>query len=948
MERNIQISFCGVSGMLKKEQTQYVQLIKVEDYPFSQDFNGNATNFTIEKQLEYLDRLTRFNEEEYGACEQILVTDEECDSVLRDIQMNVPNAYREREYFQGVDAALEVEKERRNCVLYTKKTAIKGNTIIFQDGDNYPVPCAKLQAEQGILYAQFQIDMGKEFETALSGGVWTMTSGRVLEFRQGIKEILKVQFYCDGSCCARVGEPDEWHHSNILLGKVDYKKPFSISVQFDKGVVYIGGFGDSKGIKLLSDLLPDVVFMGGGMCLVNTWSITPIRLKTSDGKEWNPFERIVKGETQCQSLGKVNLPYVVGTEKEQDKCLIVKKRICYKKDGKRNYLYCSTIDPDGEIYVNDVKVADNSDMMSGEWDITDYLREGENEIVVRANPRAPEILYSWHKHQDPYNGWFIGSIYLEKRSSVYIKDVQVQTLCAKDCISGKFILSLCSVATDKMTAKYFVRDDEGERLLGEKVFIGQQTEFPFLFEGKNWSPQAPHLYDVIVRLYQDENQIDEYVDRTGFRTIEQKNGEFYLNGEKNVLKGALLMQFLPPYEEIPLNHVCPSDRRIVWQALLAKKMGCNTVRMHQLGYGTNDERHARVFDALGIQVIWTTRLIDSVANICWTGTWQQKIYYQQQIKERFNHPCIIMWEGGNELCLTRRDIDCIYQGFVQGVKQVDTTRLICPISHMYYANDAYDKGCEYYQDNGSQDEYFRNVYACKEWLDSLVVRSAHTYDWMLGYGKDWEKFRLQDWSAQKALLESKERAYMISEYAIIGRQNPKHIPTEKQSYELKDESELGYHFTECDWKLSQAYQALAARYTTKYMLAKGVDGLLWCCLSGGANDGTYLKPPIDFYGYPKQAFYALQECFQDTVCFDDGCDVVWGKQHSIHPILLSYRQENPKRVKISVFDDSKRLVAEKTYENLCVVAGINRLPEWNVSLKENSYYIIKYIVECKE
>ncbi len=408
--------------MLQKKQTQYVQLIKVEDCPVSQDFNGEATSFSVEKQVEYLKKLAEFNKCEYGDCSEALVTEEECLAALKKVQLYMPNPYRARTYFKQVKAFLEVEKKRRSCILYTKKTFIKDKTLIFQDGDNYPVPCAKLQAEKRLSYAQFQVDMGKEFQTPLRGGIATMVAGRVIEFRLGVQEILKLQFYSDGSCCARIGEPDEWHHNNILLGKIDYNSPFSFSVQFEDGIAYILGFGERQEIKLLTKTLPDTIFIGGGMCIVNTWKVAPLLLKTSEGEEWDPFENVAKDNMEIEELGLVDLPYVVGTQKNQDKTLVIEKKFIYTKDERALYLSCSGLDPDGEIYVNGEKIVDNDTMLGGEWNVTKYLIDGENTIVLKVNPRAPEILYSWHKHQDPYNGWFAGCAYIENRAKFFIQD----------------------------------------------------------------------------------------------------------------------------------------------------------------------------------------------------------------------------------------------------------------------------------------------------------------------------------------------------------------------------------------------------------------------------------------------------------------------------------------------------------------------------------------------
>jgi len=748
--------------MLDDKQKVFFQFIKVDSENAGQDFNGKITKFSLQNQIEYLQKMAFANEKQYGNNDTAIVCKEECDDAIQGMQLEVPNPFRQRGYLHGLQAWLEGDSAGKTLFLYTKKTTLEGQKILFKDGDNYPVPCAKIQAKKDIVSASFRMDLGKEYITSLRGGIDTMVSGRILEFRKGIKEVLKLQFYSDGSCCARLGAKDEWHHQNIFLNKVDYQQAFALRVCFSNGNAKIALAGHKEEIVLLCKDLPDTIFVSGGMYPINTWSVEPLEIKTVDGEKVWLSEECSK-DIQKEFLGIVDLPYVVGTEKNQDKVLVLEKQFYYKQDGRRQFLHCDTIDPDGEIYVNGQLLADKTDVMSDERDISGYLQEGNNTITFRVNPRGPEILYAWHKHQDPYNGWFLGECYLEKRGDTYIQDVQIKTLSVERKIVASVQWNVQGALTDNLRMKCFIVKDGVEELLCEADVCQANQACIFSFQGKPWSTQTPVLYDVICKLYQDGVLVDACIERTGFRTIKQKNGDIYVNGKKQILKGALLMQFLPPYDEIPCNHVCPSTQQIVWQALLAKKMNCNTVRMHQLGYGTNDRRFAKIFDALGLQVIWITRLIDSVTTICWKGYWEQKQYYLQQIKDVINSPSIIMWEGANEQYLNRNDIDIIYREFIQGVKSVDDTRLICPVSHLYYANDSYNKGCEYYQDNGLQDEYFRPVQAVEEWNDPLVIRSAHTYDWLLGYGSGWGKFRLQDWSGQPALLESKNHAYMVSE-----------------------------------------------------------------------------------------------------------------------------------------------------------------------------------------
>ena len=398
------------------------------------------------------------------------------------------------------------------------------------------------------------------------------------------------------------------------------------------------------------------------------------------------------------------------------------------------------------------------------------------------------------------------------------------------------------------------------------------------------------------------------------------------------------MQFLPPYDETPINHIFPSDEQIAWQALLAKNMNCNTVRMHQLGYGTNDARFARIFDKLGLLCIWTTRLIDSLSTVLWNKIWKQSGCYEEQMKEVINHPSICVWEGINEISMSLKDIDHAYKEFVTAVKKVDKTRLICPVSNVYYD--------DYYSDDGNYNKKGERVCAAKEWNDSLVIRSDHPYVDYLGYGFSWSRLRNQQFAEQANLLSSKKHAYIMSEYAVIGRQDPRTAEAKKyineKSYEVSNEYDLGYMFDD-RWQLSQAYQALAAEVTTKKVLSLGVDGVLWCSLNGGANDASYMKPPIDFYGYPKPAFFALKNYFNDLVCFANDIETVWGSNYVLHPVVTGGSENKYISVNISVKDLSGNVVAARSYENVWFADKKVELSPCRFDLK-NGYYTVEYSV----
>ncbi len=920
----------------------YFELIKVSNnYNGKGDFNGEDAALTLTEQKEYLKKYAKVSREryEYFTSEKA-VSQNEIEQALKNIRLETPNKFRNRRYLNDFKLSLVREYDYKRLMLYTTKASVINGVITLDDKDSSPLPCAKIFCDD-IVSSEFIVNIDKSYFTPIRGRVDTMVTGRQIEFRQNQEELVKVQIYSDGSVYARLDKEKNYHHSNTLIGTVKFGVPFSFGFKYANGNMNLLLNGKEV-FSFYSKNMPDTVFFGGGMYPIGKWSIKPEKLITVNG-ETDCFERCAFSEVI--DVKEVNgLPYVFGTEKYKDCKGVFESSFFVENADKKIILHFDTLNPSGKIYVNNSLIVNSDNFIGGEIDITPFVKIGNNTVKAVVLPRGPEVLYPWHRHKDAYNGAFLGKIYIEERLNNYIDGVKLVTSDVTRGVEGRFDIKV--IASDCFDCNVVAKID-GKVIENniEKTENGINN-FSVNFHLKKisvWNVEKPCLHDFQIEIYRKEELLDSYCFNSGFRTVCQKDGEIFINGKREILKGALIMQFLPPYEEIPCNHVCPSDRQIVEQALIAKKMGCNIIRMHQLGYGSNDNRFAKVFDALGLFVIWITYSIDSVATVIWKEKWEQKVYYQKQMLEVINSPSIIIWEGANELYLYRKDVDNIYREFVDGIKEIDKTRLICPVSHFYYGNDSYDHGCEYYQDDGKKDEFFRDCQAVPQWNDELVIRSAHTYNWLLGYGRGWKHLREQDWSAQPNLLNSKNHAYIISEYAVMGRHDDKVKEAEyfinNNSYELSDETSIGYDFGN-DIASSQAYQALCAKYATKKMLCNDVDGMIWCCLTSGANDASYMKPPVDFYGYKKLAFYALKECFKNNVCFLDGTDVVFGKKSKIRPIVVCNADYEIHTVRIKIFKENYELAGFYMYKDILFSSHIIKLSEFDFE-SEEGYYIIE-------
>ncbi len=175
---------------------------------------------------------------------------------------------------------------------------------------------------------------------------------------------------------------------------------------------------------------------------------------------------------------------------------------------------------------------------------------------------------------------------------------------------------------------------------------------PWTDTGNFWSPQNPYLYYLETVLTDSENKpIDFKRDRFGFREIWIENGDYILNGEKVNLLGDSInvhTQWKRFWAKRYLS--CETARETF---LNLRRLNINFVRFHgappencvhdiadELGFLTLAESaiHARMetFPPFSIN----ESFMSNAKN--WLSAW---------VKEKRNHPSIIMWSVENEMFL---------------------------------------------------------------------------------------------------------------------------------------------------------------------------------------------------------------------------------------------------------------------------------------------------------
>jgi hypothetical protein len=162
---------------------------------------------------------------------------------------------------------------------------------------------------------------------------------------------------------------------------------------------------------------------------------------------------------------------------------------------------------------------------------------------------------------------------------------------------------------------------------------------------KLWSPEAPHLYDLTVTIFQGTDVLDEVKSYFGLRTIglgKTSSGEqFLLNGKAIFQIGPLDQNYWP---DGGLTPAC--DSAMLWEAQYLKRIGCNMVRLH---IKFNPRRYYYHADRTGL-LIWQDFVCGQTANMAplredsdfWLN--EQKL----MIETLYNHPSIVTWIVFNE------------------------------------------------------------------------------------------------------------------------------------------------------------------------------------------------------------------------------------------------------------------------------------------------------------
>ncbi|MFA9457899.1 glycoside hydrolase family 2 TIM barrel-domain containing protein [Halalkalibacter sp. AB-rgal2] len=297
------------------------------------------------------------------------------------------------------------------------------------------------------------------------------------------------------------------------------------------------------------------------------------------------------------------------------------------------------------------------------YDISDFVHSGHNVVSIRLD-RPSTSDSRWFTGSGIYRNVYVSvqeqtrivpesTFYYTKSSDENSAIVAVETNIENDTAYRK-----------KLKIESVLYDDhdhirgESSQLITLQANDAQQLAFELNIDTpKLWSPETPHLYQLVTRVIEAGELVDEQVTTVGIRSIsfDSETG-FFLNGKPTLLKGVCVH-----HDAGTLGAAVP---KAVWQRRLEKfkDLGANAIRMShnppapdlldlcdEMGFLVIDE----IFDEWeGPKNKWSTG--HNVYPPKHDGyfehfpEWGERDLKDWVQRDR-NHPSIIAWSIGNEI-----------------------------------------------------------------------------------------------------------------------------------------------------------------------------------------------------------------------------------------------------------------------------------------------------------
>ena len=292
------------------------------------------------------------------------------------------------------------------------------------------------------------------------------------------------------------------------------------------------------------------------------------------------------------------------------------------------------------VYINGQKVGYRPyGYSSFEYDITPYVKEGENVVAVRVD-----------NSDQPNSRWYSGCgiyrhVWLTKTAPIHVAHWGVYANSSVTKGKGRLAIEVELMGTGPVSSVPVIQNtliDPHGRVVGKSKGLKSviNVSKPML-----WSCETPNIYKVCTEVIQGGKVVDTYETSTGFRDFkfDAKTG-FWLNGKNFKLNGVC------EHHDFGCLGAALNEDALHRKLTKLKAMGVNSIRS---SHNPPAPELLNMCDTMGLIVMdesfdmWRRKKTQN-DYARFFDEWHERDLTDLILRDR-NHPCILMWSIGNEV-----------------------------------------------------------------------------------------------------------------------------------------------------------------------------------------------------------------------------------------------------------------------------------------------------------
>ena len=364
------------------------------------------------------------------------------------------------------------------------------------------------------------------------------------------------------------------------------------------------------------------------------------------GKGWEMKRGITEEEIKC---GRYMPEWREVTVPVQPELHPIEEKYAYRRyvtvpedwNEKRIFLRFEGANGLARIYLNGKQIKTHyGGFVSWDCEITEFVRAGETFLItVLMEDKAGEIsVFNY--------GGLVRDVLMYALPQTCLTRMHSDTVFDRDYMDAKLSVHLAVAGMIEAVRLTLTGEEGGAVSLGE---IRQDEEGKAEFEvwvkkPKKWDCEHPNLYTLRAEVIRGGQTTETVSMRIGFRQIERRGREVFVNGDRIKLHGVNRHDTYPLTDRVVTHELVEQDIR------LFKEANVNFIRTSH--YPPRKD-FLDLCDKYGIYV-------EDEASICFLGYASMQLQSDPQFKDQmmecfaemierdYSHPCILLWSLANE------------------------------------------------------------------------------------------------------------------------------------------------------------------------------------------------------------------------------------------------------------------------------------------------------------